>query len=53
MSDESCGSTLDLNSDPAINGHPGVSQAGRFINVGAILRMYVELGVPSAGISWT
>ena len=45
-------SSLGLNPNPAINCHPGVSPAGWFINVCAIPWIYVELGVPSSGISW-
>ena len=35
-------SSLGLNPDPAINCHPGVSQAGWFINVCAVPRMDVK-----------
>ena len=44
-------SSLGLNPDPAMNCHPDVSQAGWFIDVCAVPRMDVKLGVPSAGIS--
>ena len=43
---------LGLNLDPAFNHHRGVSQAGCLINVCAVPRMDVNLGIPSAGISW-
>ena len=39
-------SSLGLNPDPAINYHPGVSQAGRFILLWAFPRMDVKLGHP-------
>ena len=45
-------SSLGLNLGPAINSHPAVSQAGAFINVCAVPRMDVKLGVPSAGMNW-
>ena len=45
-------SGLGLNPDPVINCRPGVSQAGWFINVCAVLQMDVKLDVPFAGISW-
>ena len=44
-------SRLGSNPDPAINCHPGVSQAGLFINVCAVSRMDVKLGMLAAGIS--
>jgi len=43
-------SSLGLNRDPAINHHPGVSQAGRFISACAVPRIDIKLGVPSAAI---
>ena len=36
-------SSLGSNPDPAINCHPGVSQAGRFIDARVFSRMDVEL----------
>ena len=39
--------TLVSNQDPAINSHPGVSQARRGIE-----RMDVKPGVPSATVTW-
>ena len=45
--------SLGLSSDPAVNCHPIVSQTGWFIiPVCTVLRMDVELGVLSVGISW-
>ena len=43
---------MGLNLGPATNTHPGVSQAGLFINVSAVPRMDVKLGIPFASISW-
>ena len=46
-------SSLGLNFGPATNSHPGVSQAGRGINVCAVPRMDATLqGIPSTGVSW-
>ena len=45
-------SSLGLNPGPCINYHPGVSQAGSFINVCAVPRMDVKLSILPANISW-
>jgi len=41
-----------LNPDPAINCHPGVSPAGRFINVCVVPRKDVTTGIPLVSIYW-
>ena len=45
-------SSLGLNPDSAINCHPGVSQAGRFINVCVVSQMDIKPGILSAGTSY-
>ena len=45
-------SSMGLTLGPAIHCHPGVSQAGWFMNVCAVHRKDVKLGVPSASIRW-
>ena len=44
--------TISCHLKPAMNCHPGVSQAGLFINVCAIPWMVVKLHVLAADISW-
>ena len=41
-----------MNLDPALKYHPGISQAGRFINECAIPQMDVKLAIPFASTSW-
>ena len=45
-------SSEGLNPNPAINRHPGISQAGWLLNVCAIPPMDDKLGVPSTDINW-